>query len=97
MAMTRFGQSSKQLTNSALCEFTNNYRHRKSEEWCPNEMSGIASSSPTTGQQQSIIYHPTTGMVPKYAGHVPGEIFSFGRTYGNSTVDAKNWLAMHKD
>ncbi|GBP00148.1 hypothetical protein EVAR_71913_1 [Eumeta japonica] len=37
-------------------------------------MSGIASSSPTRNQQQSIIYHHTVGMVPKYAGHVPGPL-----------------------
>lgn len=102
MAMTRFGQSNKQLTNSALCEFTNNYHHRKSDEWCPMEMSGIASSfSPNNGQQkqhqQSVIYHRTIGMVPSYAGHVPGELFSFGRTYGNATIDAKRWLSLHKD
>ncbi|XP_037813393.1 UPF0605 protein GA14893 isoform X1 [Lucilia sericata] len=95
MTMTRFGQSNKQLTNSALCEFTNNYHHRKSDEWCPMEMSGIPSSSPNNGQ--FVIYHRTIGMVPSYAGHVPGELFSFGRTYGNSTIDAKNWLALHKD
>ncbi|TMW49145.1 hypothetical protein DOY81_005777 [Sarcophaga bullata] len=95
MAMTRFGQSNKALTNSALCEFTNNYHHRKSAEWCPMEMSGVASSTPNDGQ--FVVYHRMTGMVPKYAGHVPGELFSFGRTYGNSTIDAKRWIALHKD
>lgn len=95
MAMTRFGQSNKQLTNSALSEFTNNYRHRLSAEWCPMELTGIASSCPTRGQ--FIIYPRTIGMIPKYAGHVPGEAFTFGRTYGNATVDAKRWLALHKD
>ncbi|KAM7350571.1 CIMIP2 protein GA14893-like [Cochliomyia hominivorax] len=98
MALTRFGQSNKQLTNSALCEFTNNYHHRKSDEWCPMEMSGIASSfTSNMEQQQSVIYHRTIGMVPSYSGHVPGQLFSIGRTYGNTTIDAKRWLALHKD
>lgn len=95
MAMTRFGQSSKQLTNSALCEFTNNYHHRRSAEWCPIEMAGVGTSCPNSGQ--FVIYHRNIGIVPNYGGHVPGEAFSFGRTYGMATVDAKNWLALHKD
>ncbi|XP_014088595.1 CIMIP2 protein GA14893 [Bactrocera oleae] len=95
MALTRFGETSKQLTNSALCEFTNNYHHRRSAEWCPQENAGIGSSCPNTGH--FVIYHRTIGMVPKYAGHVPGETFTFGRTFGDATVDAKHWLALHKD
>ncbi|XP_013104479.2 UPF0605 protein GA14893-like [Stomoxys calcitrans] len=95
MAMTHFGKSSKQLTNSALADFTNNYHHRQSAEWCPMELTGIASSCPNLGQ--FVIYHRTIGMIPKYSGHVPGEAFTIGCTYGNATVNAKRWLALHKD
>lgn len=98
MTMSRFGQSNKQLTNSALVEFTNNYhhlRHRQSAEWCPMEMTGVATSCPNNGQ--FAIYHRTIGMVPSYSGHVPGKLYSFGRTYGNATIDAKRWLALNKD
>ncbi|KAL9878976.1 CIMIP2 protein GA14893-like isoform 1-T1 [Glossina fuscipes fuscipes] len=95
MAMTRFGQSSKQLSHGALSEFINNYRHRRSDEWCPLQSAGVASSCPNTSQ--FVIYHPTVGMIPNYAGHVPGEAFTFGRTYGNATIDAKRWIALHKD
>uniref|UniRef100_A0A1I8N5G0 Ciliary microtubule inner protein 2A-C-like domain-containing protein n=1 Tax=Musca domestica TaxID=7370 RepID=A0A1I8N5G0_MUSDO len=95
MTMAHYGQSSKRLTNSALCEFTNNYHHRQSAEWCPMELTGIASSCPNAGQ--FVIYHRTIGMMPNYAGHVPGEAFAIGRTYGNATVNAKSWLALHKD
>ncbi|KPJ14539.1 putative elongator complex protein 3 [Papilio machaon] len=38
------------------------------------------------------IYHKHVGMLPNYAGHVPGCIFRFGKTYGNDTRDAKRWL-----
>ncbi|CAH2229253.1 jg23720 [Pararge aegeria aegeria] len=31
----RFGESSKKLTNSALCDFSSNYRRRQSTEWAP--------------------------------------------------------------
>ncbi|XP_073829010.1 CIMIP2 protein GA14893 [Musca autumnalis] len=95
MTMTHYGQSNKQLTNSALCEFTNNYHHRQSAEWCPMELTGIASTCPSAGQ--FVIYQRTNGMIPKYAGHVPGEAFTIGRTYGNATVNAKSWLELHKD
>uniref|UniRef100_A0A1A9W9F8 Ciliary microtubule inner protein 2A-C-like domain-containing protein n=1 Tax=Glossina brevipalpis TaxID=37001 RepID=A0A1A9W9F8_9MUSC len=95
MAMTRFGQSSKQLSHGALTDFVNNYRHRKSDEWCPLEAAGVASSCPNS--TQFVIYHQSVGMIPNYAGHVPGEAYSFGRTYGNATVNAKRWFALHKD
>ncbi|XP_061401546.1 CIMIP2 protein GA14893 [Musca vetustissima] len=95
MTMTHYGQSNKRLTNSALCEFTNNYHHRQSAEWCPMELTGIANACPNAGQ--FVIYHRTIGMIPKYAGHVPGEAYAVGRTYGNATVNAKSWLELHKD
>ncbi|CAK1548112.1 unnamed protein product [Leptosia nina] len=38
------------------------------------------------------IYHKHVGMLPNYAGHVPGCLFRFGKTYGNDTRDAKRWL-----
>ncbi|KAF9795582.1 hypothetical protein SFRURICE_004954 [Spodoptera frugiperda] len=38
------------------------------------------------------IYHKHVGMLPNYAGHVPGCMFRFGKTYGNDTRDAKRWL-----
>ncbi|CAH2100325.1 unnamed protein product [Euphydryas editha] len=38
------------------------------------------------------IYHKHVGMLPNYAGHVPGCVFRFGKTYGNDTRDAKRWL-----
>lgn len=94
MAMSRFGECNKSLTHGALSEFVHNYRHRKSAEWCPIEMAGVATSCPNEGH--FVVYHRTTGMIPNYAGHVPGEAFTFGRTYGNATVDAKRWIALHK-
>jgi len=35
------------------------------------------------------IYHGCEGMVPLYGGHVPGEQFRYGKTYGTSTRNAK--------
>ena len=31
-------------------------------------------------------------MLPNYLGHVPGETFRFGKTFGADTKDAKRWL-----
>ena len=34
------------------------------------------------------IYYQDSGMVPHYTGHVPGEKYRYGRTFGHSTTNA---------
>lgn len=48
---------------------------------------------PTTGEQiaptgQSMIYPKSTGLIPHYTGHIPGQKFKFSKTFGSSTRDA---------
>ncbi|KAB0802592.1 hypothetical protein PPYR_04778 [Photinus pyralis] len=84
-----FGQPNQAMTNSALCDFTTNYRKRLSTEWAPVS---ISRPDPPLLIQPSEIYHRHIGQLPNYAGHIPGAVFRFGKTYGNDTRDAKRWL-----
>jgi len=36
-------------------------------------------------------------MIPRYGGHVPGNKFRVGNTYGRATIDAKRHLALNHD
>lgn len=101
-----FGQSNQPMTNSALCDFTSNYRKRLSTEWAPVS---VNRPDPPLLIQPAEIYQKHVGQLPNYAGHIPGAIFRqeiylcyffvlifacfrFGKTYGNDTRDAKRWL-----
>ncbi|XP_017796158.1 PREDICTED: UPF0605 protein CG18335 [Habropoda laboriosa] len=84
-----FGKSNVPATNSALCDFTSDYRKRQSTEWAPVT---ISRPDPPLMIQPTSIYHKHVGMLPNYLGHVPGETFRFGRTFGADTKDAKRWL-----
>lgn len=84
-----FGKSNIPATNSALCDFTSDYRKRQSTEWAPVT---ISRPDPPLIIQPTAIYHKHVGMLPNYLGHVPGETFRFGKTFGADTKDAKRWL-----
>ncbi|XP_030763013.1 UPF0605 protein CG18335 [Sitophilus oryzae] len=84
-----FGKTNEAMTNSALCDFTSNYRKRLSNEWAPVE---IDRPDPPVLVQPSEIYHRHIGQLPNYGGHIPGAIFRYGKTYGNDSRDAKRWL-----
>nr|CAD7590749.1 unnamed protein product [Timema genevievae] len=86
---SKYGSGNVQMTNSALCDFTSNYRRRQSTEWAPVNVTRF---DPPLALQPTVIYHKHVGLVPNYLGHVPGEMFRFGKTYGNDTRDAKRWL-----
>lgn len=84
-----FGKTNEAMTNSALCDFTSNYRKRLSTEWAPVT---INRPDPPLLIQPSELYHRHVGQLPNYCGHIPGAIFRFGKTYGNDSRDAKRWL-----
>lgn len=60
----------KPLTNSTLCDFTNNFQHRRGVNWATNT-GGMAGASLPSGPIYGI-YHKNVGMIPNYSGHVPG-------------------------
>lgn len=67
-----FGKTNQAMTNSALCDFTSNYRKRLSTEWAPVN---ISRPDPPLMMQPSEIYHRHVGQLPNYGGHIPGAIF----------------------
>ncbi|XP_014248934.1 UPF0605 protein GA14893-like [Cimex lectularius] len=86
---SKYGQGYSPYTNSALCDFTSNYRRRQNTEWAP--VTAVRPDPPLLIQPTEI-YHKHIGMLPNYGGHVPGSLFRAGKTYGNDTKDAKRWL-----
>ncbi|XP_068147788.1 CIMIP2 protein GA14893 [Drosophila tropicalis] len=96
MTATRFGESNKVLTRRALCSFSDFMYKRKRDQWCcGQDLSGPTVNCPPVGH--FLIYHNDSGMSPGYAGHVPGAMYKYGRTYGRTTFDAKRWLCLHKE
>lgn len=87
----RVGESNQEQTANALNTFSTDFKNRLGS-WVENETPYV---SPPTASFE--IYHKTDGMIPNYAGHVPGEVFQFGSTYGKHTVNAKQWLQKSKE
>lgn len=73
-----FGKSNEPMTNSALCDFTSNYRKRLSTEWTPVT---INRPDPPLLIQPSEIYHKHLGQLPNYGGHIPGAIFRYNNPF----------------
>lgn len=86
---SKYGEGYGPSTNSALCDFTNNYRMRQSTEWAPVN---VVKAEPPLIISSAEIYHKHLGMVPNYTGHIPGMMFRSGKSYGTDTRDAKRWL-----
>ncbi|CAD6216314.1 GSCOCG00004466001-RA-CDS [Cotesia congregata] len=86
---SHFGSSHVPMTNSALCDFTTNYRMRQSTEWAP---ATISRPDPPYHIHPAEIYHKHVGLIPNYLGHVPGAAYRYGKTFGADTKDAKRWL-----
>ncbi|KAK6620742.1 hypothetical protein RUM43_011037 [Polyplax serrata] len=86
---SKFGMSNDPMTNSALCDFTSNYRKKMSTEWAPVNLSR---PDPPLHFQPMEIYHKHVGLMPNYAGHIPGARFRCGKTIGDDSRDAKRWL-----
>ncbi|KXJ09194.1 protein FAM166B [Exaiptasia diaphana] len=78
------------LTNKALCEFTDETTRLKSIENQPV----VVRRPKVKPVKISTIYEmkPGTGLVPHYTGHVPGEKFRYGMTFGYSTQHAQHAL-----
>lgn len=85
-----FGKTFEAMTNSALCNFTSNYRQRQSTEWAPVT---ITRPDPPLVMNPAELYHKHIGMLPNYAGHIPGLIFRYIGQYINFSLNVdKNFL-----
>lgn len=78
------GMGYPDITKKALCEFTSVAAESKACDKTPvvirRPQKKLVDTKP--------IYIHDSGMVPHYTGHVPGEKFRFGRTFGFSTTNA---------
>lgn len=85
-----FGHRHDGLPNCPLYDFTNNYYHRRSAEWQPISNAGFFRFEKNDGANE--IYLRNMGLIPSYAGHVPGGQFVYGETFGKLSRNAKRVL-----
>lgn len=74
------------ITHNALNEFTDDFKFYKTHKARPVVVERVDKTMMDT----TPIYPVETGLVPHYTGHIPGEKFRYGRTFGHSTQDAMN-------
>ncbi|XP_055918353.1 UPF0605 protein GA14893 [Eupeodes corollae] len=84
MAFSRCGENHKALTTNALSDFLNHYMHQRNRQPVP------------IARPNCEIYLRKMGLMRSYAGHVPGERFRFGHTFGRSTTFAKRGLNLQQ-
>ncbi|CRK95659.1 CLUMA_CG009117, isoform A [Clunio marinus] len=85
----QFGHTSKVETQSALCDFTNGYQFTKSAEFSPLPFYHTSLHGERPGNE---IYPRYSGIIPSYKGHVPGMQHSYGKTFGQESVNAKRYI-----
>lgn len=78
------GMGYPKYTNKALCDFTTQYIETKTNAKLPI----VINRPPKPVENIKPIYYKDSGMVPHYTGHIPGEKFRYGRTFGHSTTNA---------
>ncbi|XP_022326653.2 ciliary microtubule inner protein 2B-like [Crassostrea virginica] len=80
----QLGMSYPIITNLALNEFTDDLRSQSTQAsrsvHLDRSASGMIHGKP--------IYPVETGLVPHYTGHIPGQKFRYGKTFGHSTENA---------
>lgn len=84
-----YGYASKRMTNSFMCDFETPYRQRITTVWTPTHIDLV---DPPFAVQTAKIYLTHIGLLPNYAGHVPGATFRYGKTFGNDTINCRKWL-----
>lgn len=72
------------ITHAALNEFTDNLKKNKTISTHPIMVHREESRPVNTTQ----VYPVESGLVPHYTGHIPGEKFRYGNTFGHSTENA---------
>ncbi|GFO46787.1 protein fam166b-like [Plakobranchus ocellatus] len=76
------------ISNLGLSRFTNDVNKTRHLRKQPI----FVHSAVTPPPEGKRLYPQHSGMIPRYTGHVPGERFRFGATYGCSTEDARKVL-----
>lgn len=84
-ARPRLGMGYPIITHEALNEFTSDTSRLKDIQGQP-----ITIHRPEVNIRDSkLIYPVESGLVPHYTGHIPGQKFRYGNTFGHSTENAK--------
>ncbi|KAJ8039274.1 hypothetical protein HOLleu_16934 [Holothuria leucospilota] len=88
------------VTNRALVDFTNDDSHAITKlkqygqaDTFMGQKNGVYTDEgylpAIKGDKKPVIYPIDSGLVPNYTGHIPGEKFRYGTTFGHSTRNAK--------
>jgi len=72
------------ITHRALCEFTDDMEQQSELQAAPVALQRTRRARP----QLVKVYPDESGLVPHYTGHIPGEKFRYGHTFGSSTKNA---------
>lgn len=84
-ARPRLGMGYPIITHDALNEFTSDTNRLKNLQ-----SEAITIHRPENKVQDTkLIYPVESGLVPHYTGHIPGQKFRYGGTFGHSTENAK--------
>ncbi|XP_006818417.1 ciliary microtubule inner protein 2B-like [Saccoglossus kowalevskii] len=73
------------LTHNALNEFTTEHGNVLKNRYKPVTLQRDASKV----HDSKLIYPISSGLVPQYTGHIPGQKFRYGTTFGHSTLNAR--------
>ncbi|XP_028410962.1 protein FAM166B-like isoform X1 [Dendronephthya gigantea] len=73
------------ISNKGLCDFTDECERLKNVKSKPVKVHRHIVKK----NESKPLYLKDTGMVPHYTGHVPGEKFRYGQTFGFSTKNAR--------
>ncbi|XP_071949123.1 ciliary microtubule inner protein 2B-like [Antedon mediterranea] len=73
------------ITHEALNLFSGDLEKAKTRMDHPVKLAGLTQERKTFRR----IYTLDTGLVPQYTGHIPGQKFRYGTTFGHSTRNAK--------
>lgn len=84
-ARPRHGAGYPIITHDALNEFTTDIARLKSLHNHP-----VTVHKPEVRiRDLKLLYPVESGIIPRYTGHIPGQRYRFGDTFGHSTVNAK--------
>ncbi|WAR30696.1 F166B-like protein [Mya arenaria] len=84
-ARPRLGMGYPIITHEALNEFTSDTSRLKALKSQPIKIH----RDQAIVRDSKLIYPTESGLVPHYTGHIPGQKFRYGETFGHSTENAK--------
>jgi len=81
MSRNKIGMGYPSMTKQAIAD----YRAKEREQAATQDLPFQLERTTRKKEISRMVYPKTSGMVPHYTGHVPGEKFKYGDTFGIST------------